>query len=79
MKQRVYTITEAKAQLSDILRRVKRGERIAIGAARTPEVELRIYKPLEKQREFGKLRGKFVIDDDFTKASPEIEKLFSGE
>jgi len=79
MKLKVYTITEAKAQLSDILRRVKRGERIAIGAARTPEVELKLYAPKSKQRVFGKLRGKIKIEDDFSAPDRKIERLFSGE
>lgn len=78
MKPKVYTITEAKAQLSDILRRVKRGERIAIGAARTPEVELKLYVPQSRQRVFGKLRGKIEIADDFSAPDPEIDRLFSG-
>jgi antitoxin (DNA-binding transcriptional repressor) of toxin-antitoxin stability system len=79
MKPKVYTITEAKAQLSDILRRVKRGEHIAIGAARIPEVELRLYAPSQKKRVFGKLRGKIWMSDDFGAPDTEIEKLFEGE
>jgi antitoxin (DNA-binding transcriptional repressor) of toxin-antitoxin stability system len=76
-KLKVYTITEAKAQLSDILRRVKSGERIAIGAARTPEVELKLYQSISRQRTFGQLRGKIRIREDFTAPDREIERLFS--
>jgi antitoxin (DNA-binding transcriptional repressor) of toxin-antitoxin stability system len=78
MALKVYTITEAKAQLSDILRRVKRGEQIAIGASRTPEVELRLYDPQPIRRVFGKLLGEISISDDFTAPDPTIEKLFTG-
>jgi antitoxin (DNA-binding transcriptional repressor) of toxin-antitoxin stability system len=75
---KVYTITEAKAQLSDILRRVRLGDRIAIGAARIPEVELRIFAPQVKTREFGKLRGRISMSEDFTAPDQEIERMFSG-
>jgi antitoxin (DNA-binding transcriptional repressor) of toxin-antitoxin stability system len=78
MKPKVYTITEAKAQLSDILRRVKQGERIAIGASRNPEVELRVYSPKPKRREFGKLAGKIWIAEDFAESDSTIERLFEG-
>jgi antitoxin (DNA-binding transcriptional repressor) of toxin-antitoxin stability system len=78
MKAKVYTITEAKAQLSDILRRVKRGERIAIGASRNPEVELRLYSPKPKRRTFGKLTGKIWLSEDFTESDPSIQQLFEG-
>ena len=76
MKPKVYTITEAKAQLSDILRRVKRGERIVIGAYRNPEVELRIYTPKLKRRKFGQLLGKIWLADDFIETDSTIRQLF---
>jgi PIN domain nuclease of toxin-antitoxin system/antitoxin (DNA-binding transcriptional repressor) of toxin-antitoxin stability system len=78
MKPKVYTITEAKAQLSDILRRVKRGERIAIGASRNPEVELRLYSPTPKCRKFGKLAGEIWLSEDFTESDSNIQRLFEG-
>jgi hypothetical protein len=76
MKPKVYTITEAKAQLSDILRRVKRGERIVIGAYRNPEVELRLYTPKLKRREFGQLLGKIWLADDFIETDSMIQQFF---
>lgn len=79
MKPKVYTITEAKAQLSDIVRRVKRGELIAIGVSRNPEVKLSIYSPNLKNREFGKLAGEIWIASDFTRPDPAVQQLFEGE
>jgi antitoxin (DNA-binding transcriptional repressor) of toxin-antitoxin stability system len=76
MKPKVYTITEAKAQLSDTLSRVKRGERIVIGAYRNPEVELRIYTPKPKRRKFGQLLGKIWLADDFIETDSTIRQLF---
>jgi hypothetical protein len=78
MKPKVYTITEAKAQRSDILRRIKRGERIAIGASRNPEVELRLYSPKPKRRTFGKLSGKIWMSEDFDKSDTTVQQLFEG-
>jgi hypothetical protein len=76
MKPKVYTITEAKAQLSDILRRVKRGERVVIGAYRNPEIELRLYTPKLKRRKFGQLHGKIWLADDFIEPDATIQQFF---
>lgn len=79
MSGKTYTITEAKAQLSDIIRRVKQGEIITIGASGSPEVVLSIYSGVTKKREFGKLRGTVWISPDFCEPDSSIERLFSGE
>jgi len=78
MATKTYTISEAKAQLSDIIRRVKLGERITIGAARRPEVSLVLFQPAKRERKFGTLQGQVQMSEDFCATDPEIEKLFGG-
>jgi len=61
----VNTVTEAKAQLSALLDRVSRGEEVIISRAGKPVAILQPYKPENRPRRPGRLRGKIRIAPDF--------------
>lgn len=62
----IINIAEAKKNLSALLRRVQRGETIAISHHNKPVAELRpIAARPSKARPAGLCRGDFVVPDDF--------------
>jgi prevent-host-death family protein len=73
------TVSEAKASLSRLVRRVLDGETIAIGRRGEPEVVLSRY--VEKRaspRELGGYEGPYEMADDFDD-SAEVIALFGGD
>lgn len=79
MAKTTYTITEAKAQLSKLIKLAKEGAKITIGGSRTPEVILMKYQAPKVKRTPGKLKNKIWLSEDFNAIDPEIEALFYGE
>lgn len=76
----MVNIGEAKAHLSEVLRRVEQGETIILARRNQPIAEL---KPIPKQgkelRPWGLCRGAFVVPDDFDEPLPdEILEAFEG-
>lgn len=69
-------IHEAKTQLSRLLERVARGERVVISKAGKPVAEL---VPHQGRRVvFGGLRGQLGYDDSAFDLDPEIQEMFYG-
>jgi prevent-host-death family protein len=67
-------VYEAKTQLSKLLERVERGERIVIARAGTPVAMLVPYvDPALTPRVPGLLRGQIWMSDDFDDPLPEFE------
>lgn len=67
----IINIAEAKKNLSALLRRVQRGETIAICHHNKPVAELRpITSRPSKARPAGLCRGDFVVPDDFNAPLP---------
>lgn len=74
------TVTEAKASLSRLLRRVLDGDEIAIGRGGRPEVVLRPYRSTSgRARPLGDYEGPYRMDDDFDAGDELIERLFGGD
>lgn len=74
------TVSEAKASLSRLLRRVLDGEEIAIGRRGEPEIVLRRYRSCDDEpRRLGGYDGEYRMSDDFDDADPEIEAMFAGD
>ena len=74
----VVNVSQAKIQLSRLLRRVEAGEEVVIARRGTPVARLVACKPRKKRRP-GRLKGKVVIPDDFLDPLPEEElKLWEG-
>lgn len=70
-------VHDAKTNLSRILERVERGERIVIARAGKPIADLVPHSPSELR--FGTLQGRISFDDSaFAWPAPEIESMFYG-
>jgi prevent-host-death family protein len=72
----INSITEAKAQLSALIKRVLRGETIVIGRAGKPVAKLVPYTAAAPTRTPGALRGKIRIAKDFDTLPDDIAEAF---
>ena len=72
----ITNISEAKAQLSALIEKVKAGQEVIIAKAGTPVVKLVLYDRSEKPRSPGALRGKIKIADDFDELPNDIADAF---
>ena len=75
----ITNISEAKAQLSALIEKVKAGEDVIIGKAGKPVARLTKYEVKETQRKPGILKGKIKIAEDFDELPPDIKKAFGME
>lgn len=75
----INTVTEAKAHLSELLERVIEGEEVVIGRAGKPVAILGPYRPSERLRTPGRLRGQIRIAEDFDVLPPELAEEFGIE
>ncbi len=77
---RMVPVTEAKAQLSRLLERVKNGERVVISNAGKPVAVLSAYDPDPQPRQFGGWAGKVWISDDFdAPLEPNLQQYFEAD
>lgn len=77
---RIINISEAKAQLSRLVERVRAGEEVIIGRAGEPVAVLRRYDRDERPRELGGWAGRVTIADDFDGPLPEeLQRAFTGQ
>ena len=72
----ITNITEAKAQLSALIERVRRGEEIVIGKAGQPVAKLVPFERPAEPRRPGALRGKIRIASDFDELPEDLEVAF---
>jgi len=72
----ITNVTEAKAQLSALLERVRNGEEIILGKAGRPIAKIVRYEPEREPRQPGALRGKIRIADDFDDLPEDIAAAF---
>lgn len=72
----VVNIHQAKTQLSKLLEKTQAGEDVVIAKAGKPVAKLVAYKEKLKKRQFGLLKGKIWVSDDFDDEDEEINKLF---
>jgi len=70
------SITQAKAQFSRLLKRVRAGEGITITKAGKPIATLSSIEGWSNDRIPGMDEGKVVIHDDFDDPMPEVERHF---
>jgi prevent-host-death family protein len=66
-------VHDAKTHFSSLLARVERGERIVIQRDGTPVAELVPYTRPDRERVFGRDRGRIAIAEDFDAPLPEFE------
>ncbi len=72
----ITNISQAKAQLSALIEKVRAGEKVIIGKAGKPVAKLVRYDASEQPREPGALRGRIQIAADFDELPPEIARAF---
>ena len=78
--KKVFSITEAKAQFSKLLRRVAAGEEITITKRGVPVARLVPVQAQKGKRRLGFYEGKLTIPDDFDAPLPdEILDAFEGK
>ena len=72
----ITNISEAKAQLSALIKKVMAGQEVIIGKAGKPVAKLVHYERSEKTRKPGALRGKIKIGDDFDDLPKDVAEAF---
>ena len=72
----ITNISETKAQLSALIKKVMSGQEVIIGKAGKPVAKLVRYEQSDKPRHPGTLRGKIKISDDFDELPEDIAKAF---
>lgn len=72
----ITNVSEAKAQLSALLRRVQEGEEIIIGKAGKPIAKLVPFDRGAVPRKPGALRGQITISDDFDDLPDDLAEAF---
>ena len=72
----VTNVSDAKAQLSALLRRVERGEEIVIGRAGRPVAKLVPFERAAEPRTPGALAGRIELADDFDELPADLAEAF---
>ena len=72
----ITNISEAKAQLSALIKKVMAGQEVIIGNAGRPVAKLVRYERSERKRYPGAMRGKIKIGDDFNDLPDDIAEVF---
>lgn len=75
----ITNISDAKAQLSSLIEKVRAGEDVIIGKAGKPVARLVKYERQEARRRPGALRGKIKIKEGFDELPYDIAKAFGVE
>ena len=73
----MVNVHDAKSNLSELLRRVERGEEIVVSRAGKPVAKL-VPFTAPAPREPGRWAGRVVIADDFDETSDELVALFEA-
>ncbi|MEO1175127.1 MAG: type II toxin-antitoxin system prevent-host-death family antitoxin [Myxococcota bacterium] len=71
-------VSEAKAQLSMLLERVRNGEEVILGKSGRPIAKLVPYDGQPGPRRPGALRGQIKIAPDFDELPPDIAALLGA-
>jgi prevent-host-death family protein len=78
--KKVFSVTEAKAQFSKLLRRAASGEEIKITKWGVPVARLVPVEAQKRKRRLGFYEGKLTIPDDFDAPLPDdILDAFEGK
>ena len=74
----IVNISEAKANLSQLVNRAYHGEKIVIAKNNLPLVDLVVHRP-EGKRTLGILAGHIEVPDNFDDEDLIIDEMFYGE
>lgn len=72
----ITNISEAKATLSSLIKKVMDGKEVIIGKAGQPVAKLVKYERSDEDRRPGALHGKIIIADDFDELPEDIANAF---
>jgi prevent-host-death family protein len=75
---KITNISEAKSQLSALIRKVLAGQEVIIGKAGEPLAKLVKYDPKNVRRKPGALKGKIKIAADFDELPEDIAEAFGA-
>jgi prevent-host-death family protein len=75
---KIVNTHEAKTRLSELLRRVEKGEEVIIGRGGRPIARLTAYRPDLEPRRPGSWRGRVRMAEDFDDLPEEFLDLFDG-
>ena len=76
----VINIDQAQTQLSQLLVRVQKGEKIVIANKSKPVALLSQYQESQLSKRLpGRLRGQFTVPDDFNQPDKDLIHLFEGK
>lgn len=76
----VINMFEAKTNLSKLVARVQKGERITIARSGVPIAPIVPYKPPKRTVKFGTAAGQYhFIDDALVGIDPDIQEMFYGQ
>ena len=70
----MLTLSDAKARLSEIVKKVVDGEEFVITRMGKPAVRISRYEPRRSVPGIGDMEGQVRIGDDFDRWPPEIEE-----
>ena len=73
----IVNVSEAKANLSKLIDRAYRGEKIVLAKNNLPLVDLVPHQP-RGRRKLGALSGQFSVPEDFDAEDREINAMFYG-
>jgi len=72
----ITNISQAKAQLSALIRRVEDGEEVVIGRGGRPVAKLVPFERREQPRRPGALKGRIKIAPDFDELPDDLAEAF---
>ena len=72
----IYTVHQAKTQLSKLIASALEGEEVVIARGSEPVVKLTPVNAAPKRRVFGALKGKISFSDSFFDPLPDDELAF---
>ncbi len=76
----IYTVHQAKTQLSKLIAAALEGEEVVIARGSEPVVRLTPVNATKRARSFGAFKGQFELTDAFFEPLPDDElALWNGE
>ena len=76
----IFTVHQAKTQLSKLIAAALAGEEVVIARGDKPVVKLTPLEPTKKKRVFGSMKGQIALTDAFFEPLPDDElALWNGE
>jgi antitoxin (DNA-binding transcriptional repressor) of toxin-antitoxin stability system len=76
----IFTVHQAKTQLSKLIAAALDGEEVVIARGDNPVVRLAPIEPAKKKRVFGSMKGQIALTDAFFEPLPDDElALWNGE